>query len=74
MGIKVDGKGQPYVDVEKVRITFKKQIWSGGPGISIRAYRDDGSSLFPGPEIPLDNHKIICELIEAIIALVKEYS
>lgn len=70
MEIKRDGKGQPYIDVGNLRITFKAIVWSGGPGLSIRAYKEDDSCLHMGAEIPLDSYKRACELIAAIGYLV----
>jgi hypothetical protein len=70
MEIKFDGKGQPYIDVENTRITFKQQVWSLGPGLSFRAYKGNDSGLHMGTEIPLESHKVACELITAIGYLV----
>jgi len=72
MQVQEDRKGQPFIDVGNLRITFKQEVWSGNPGLSIRAYKED-SGLHMGAEIPLESHKDACDLIAAIGYLVAKY-
>jgi len=64
--MKKDREGQQYLDVGYVRLTAKERTWAGHPGISVRAYREDGG-LHRGAEIPLEKPEDILELILGVV-------
>lgn len=75
MQIQQDGKGNNYIEVGNIRVTYvPKCSWAPQfPGLRIQAYRDSTSkSLHRGAEIPISNRrKTALEIIAAIALLVK---
>jgi hypothetical protein len=82
MIIELDGKGNPFITVGNLRITYvegKKREegkdWAGMSVLRIQAYKDDPNNacpLFMGPEYPVRDHKEACRLIAAISYLLAE--
>ena len=74
MQVQQDGKGNDYIDVGNIRITYlEKCSWdSASPGLRVQAYRDGQSnSLHQGAEIPIKTPKIALEVIAAIALLIR---
>ncbi len=65
---KIDGSGNPYVDVGNSRITLVPETWAGQPGVRIQAYKEAGG-LNPGPEIPLPAKRDAYDLIEGLVRI-----
>ncbi|HHW41586.1 MAG TPA: hypothetical protein GXX19_10640 [Syntrophomonadaceae bacterium] len=83
--IQTDAKGQPYVEVENVRITYVKAVqrdpgkdWPGCDDLRIQAYRGDGTkSLHMGAELPISGWEVLSELkaaLEVLEAYIKKHS
>lgn len=73
MDIKIDSRGQKYIDVGNMRITYVEKTWDGYPGLRFQAYREQNSgSLHPGAEIPLSNVAEAYNLVAAVIRLFDE--
>jgi len=61
--IQTDDRGQPYVEVENIRITYVKadqrdrsKDWPGCDVLRIQAYKGDGTkSLHRGAELPISS-------------------
>lgn len=75
--MQVDSKGNSYVEVENIRITYVKQInrlgakdWPGTDVIRIQAYRGGGTNqMHMGAEYPIYDSKDGYKLIAAISTL-----
>lgn len=82
MKIELDGKGNPFITVGNLRITYvegKKREegkdWSGKSVLRIQAYKEypeKSYALFMGPEFPVRNHREACSFIAAISYLLAE--
>lgn len=74
MQINNDGKGNIYVEIENLRITYVEQRnrlnvkdWPNSDVLRIQAYQGNNSkSLHKGAELPIYNEKSIYGLFEAI--------
>ncbi|MDD4616572.1 MAG: hypothetical protein PHW76_05580 [Alphaproteobacteria bacterium] len=72
--IQQDGKGNEYVRVENIRITYLPACsWDpSSPGLRIQAYRDNQTdALHQGAEIPIKNQQTALDVIAAIASLIK---
>ncbi len=74
MSLKRDGRGNPYSETQNVRITALPQIYSGDPGLSIRAYIGLGQRLHRGAEIPMRNKKDAYDFIRSLILAIEQLS
>jgi hypothetical protein len=77
--IKQDGTGNPYIDINNLRVTLTKRGADGWAGessyIRIQSYRSDSAqsqALHLGAELPFTSHKELCGLIAAISHLAAE--
>ena len=76
METKKDSKGNLYIEVGNLRISYIKQKnrsslkdWPSADVIRIQAYRGEGKSLHQGAEYPVENEKSIYNLFEAFSKL-----
>ncbi len=75
MNIEIDTKGNKYIQIENVRITYVNKIrrpvaknWSNQDVIRIQALKDNGG-LHIGAEYPIYNNDSIPLLVSAIVKL-----
>lgn len=74
METKIDGKGNVYVEVDNLRITYVEQInrsnvkdWPNADVLRIQAYQGNNSnSLHRGAELPIYNSESAFKLFEAL--------
>jgi hypothetical protein len=72
-----DKNGNPYEEVENIRITFvdkntrnPEKDWSGDDTLRFQAYKgEDSYALYLGAEIPLSSNETIIEIIESLCRL-----
>ena len=77
----IDNAGNPYIDVENVRITMVDKTnktpdkdWAGSVKyLRVQAYRGSGRSLHMGAEFPLENIKDSLEFINSVSDAGKNY-
>ena len=74
--IKQDNKGNNYINLNNLRITYVRQEtrdpdrdWAGADMIRIQAYTGNGSQLHRGAEIPVTDVSTFIELIESLTRL-----
>ena len=80
MEIQTDSKGNVYIEVGNLRISYIEQKnrsntkdWPGADVLRIQAYRDSVSkALHQGAEYPVYNEKSIYNLFEAFSKLMNE--
>ncbi|WP_445749283.1 hypothetical protein [Polaribacter sp.] len=80
MEVLKDSKGNSYVNVGNLRITYVVQIsrendekdWSKTSVLRIQAHTGKGKKLHKGAEYPVNNEKDIYSLFEAFSKLMKE--
>lgn len=80
MNTKRDSKGNIYIDVQNIRITFVRhenrsnlKDWPNADVLRIQAYRgDESNALHQGAEYPIYNNESINKLIEALLGLDNE--
>ena len=80
MEIQTDSKGNVYIEVGNLRISYIEQKnrsntkdWPGADVLRIQAYRDSNSkALHQGAEYPVYNEKDIYKLFRAISKLMDE--
>jgi hypothetical protein len=73
--MQIDGKSQPFITVDNIRITkvirSGEKDWAGtGTYLGFRATLGDSNRVMMGPEIPMRNDNV-AELIRAIRKLAK---
>lgn len=73
-----DGKGNQYVEVDNIRLTFvpaqkrrRSKDWSGKNVIRVQAYRGrrDGKAMHRGAELPIEDGDTVLKLVSAICEL-----
>lgn len=75
--VRIDGSGNPYIDVSYVRVTYipadhrkPEANWAGCDVLRIQAYKnDDSNAVFPGAEFPLKDWTYGVELAKSILHL-----
>lgn len=70
-----DGNGQPYWDVENIRITSIASTFAGTPGLRIQSFQKNPTvreRMYIGAEIPIPNKKVGLDLISSLISAVGE--
>ncbi len=80
MNIQKDGKGNSFVKVENIRITYvpvtnrqDTKDWSGYNVLRFQAYRSaTDDSLYQGAELPISSSEVFIDLISALCTLYKE--
>jgi len=79
MKTEIDSKGNVYIEVGNLRISYIEQKnrtsikdWPNADVIRIQAYRGEGKALHQGAEYPVENDKNIYSLFEAFSTLMKE--
>jgi len=63
---KMDSRGNPYIDVGNIRITYVPNTWDEIPGLRVQAYKQD-DTLHRGAEIPIPDKAMAFDLLEAIL-------
>lgn len=78
--IKIDGKGNKYVEVGNLRISIIRsenrpsdKDWPGQDVLRIQAYRGEAKYLHMGSELPISKKDNLIDLISAIIHIYKEF-
>ena len=76
---KTDSKGNVYIEVGNLRISYIEQKnrnslkdWPSADVIRIQAYRGGGNSLHLGAEYPVENDKSVYNLFEAFSKLMND--
>jgi len=76
---KKDSKGNIYIEVENLRISYIEQKsrsnlkdWPNADVLRIQAYRGEGKSLHQGAEYPVKDEKSIYSLFEALSKLMND--
>lgn len=76
MKTEVDSKGNTYVEVGNLRISYIEQKnrstikdWPNADVLRVQAYRGEGHALHQGAEYPVENDKSIYSLFEALSVL-----
>lgn len=70
-----DSRGNHYFEFEmlneeKVRVTYVKKGWPGGPTVRFQIRQKNGQ-LRRGPDVPLEN---MGEVMQAVVELVRKQS
>jgi hypothetical protein len=74
-----DTKGNPFFDVDNLRVTCvtkpSGKQWAKGTKLYLRvqAYKGKGNALFQGAELPIKNQQVLLKLISAIANLGAEH-
>jgi hypothetical protein len=79
METKTDSKGNIYIEVGNLRISYIEQKnrsslkdWPNADVLRIQAYRGEGNALHQGAEYPVENEKSIYNLFEAFSKLMND--
>lgn len=74
-----DSKGNIYIEVGNLRITYVEQKnrsslkdWPSADVIRIQAYRNSSKALHKGAEYPVENEKSVYNLFEAFSKLMND--
>lgn len=74
-----DSRGNVYIEVGNLRITYVEQKnrsslkdWPSADVIRIQAYRNSSKALHKGAEYPVENDKSVYNLLEAFAKLMND--